>query len=65
MSRTVYRAPASLLAELGIEAPDEIDIEAIAEHCDATVVYEPLAGCTARIIGHGDRAIITVDAGSA
>lgn len=65
MSRVVYRAPADLLVELGIETPDEIDIEAIAEHCNATVVYEPLAGCAARIIGHGDRAIITVDAGSA
>lgn len=63
MSRAVH-TPEELLFDLGIEAPEEIDIEAIAEYCGATVVYEPLAGCAARILGLGDRAIITVDSGS-
>lgn len=56
-----YRAPAALLKELGISEPNEIDIEAIAHYCGATVLYEVLEGCAARIVGHGDRAIITVD----
>jgi Zn-dependent peptidase ImmA (M78 family) len=57
-----FKAPAVLLEELGITEPDEILIEAIAEHCGATILYEPLQGCQARILGVGDRAIITVDA---
>ena len=56
-----FKAPAVLLEELGITEPREILIEAIAEHCRATIVYEPLDGCQARILGAGDRAIITVN----
>jgi hypothetical protein len=58
---TLYRAPAVLLKELGISEPGEISIEAIAQYCGATIVYEVLEGSAARIIGNGDRAIITVD----
>lgn len=57
-----YKAPAAVLDELGVEGPEDIRIEAIAQHCGATVVYEPLHGCDARIIGLGERAIITIDA---
>lgn len=53
--------PQALLKALGISAPREIDIEAIAQYCGATVTYEPLVGCEGRIIGYGDRAIITVN----
>jgi len=56
--------PESLLAQLGIRHPRDIDIEVIAEHCGATVTYEPLSGCEARILGLGNRAIITVNSGS-
>jgi Zn-dependent peptidase ImmA (M78 family) len=59
-----FRSPAQLFAELGIAAPSQIDIEAIAQHCGATVIYEPLAGSEAYILGHRDRAIITVNAAS-
>lgn len=59
-----YRSPVSLLYELGIESPEQIDIEAIAQYCAATIVYEPLRGSAARIIGYRDKAIITVDSGS-
>jgi Zn-dependent peptidase ImmA (M78 family) len=62
---SVYRAPATILDELGITEPSEIDVEAIAQYCGATIVYESLDGSAARILGAGDRAIITVDAGSA
>lgn len=51
---------ATLLEDLGIEQPEDIDIEAIAQHCGATVVYGPLGGCEARIVGVGDQALIRV-----
>ena len=50
-----------LLEELGIKEPAEINIEAIAEYCDATVIYQRLKGSAARILGFGERAFITVD----
>lgn len=56
-----FKAPAVVLDELGITEPSEIAIEPIAQHCGATIVYETLNGCAARILGAGDRAIITVD----
>lgn len=55
-----YRSASDLLNELGITEPEEIDIEAIAQHCSATVVYETLTGSEARIVGAEDNAIITV-----
>lgn len=59
--KPAYKAPAVLLDELGVEKPEDIRIEAIAQYCGATVVYARLDGCAARIIGRGDCAIITVD----
>ncbi len=50
-----------LLDDLGISEPEDIDIEAIAYHYNARVVYERLEGCAAWIIGHGDHAVIRVD----
>jgi hypothetical protein len=61
---SVYRRAADLLHDLGITEPGEIDLEAIAFHCGATVQCAPLKGCAAHIIGHGDRAVITVDEAS-
>jgi Zn-dependent peptidase ImmA (M78 family) len=63
MSSLIQR-PEEILADLGIKEPDDLDIEAIAEHCGATIRYKPLQGCEARIIGYRDRAIITVNANS-
>jgi Zn-dependent peptidase ImmA (M78 family) len=60
----IYKSPSRLLKELGITEPREIDIEAIAQYCGATIVYEQLEGCEARILGNNDRAIITVNSGS-
>jgi len=56
-----FRAAGELLNELGITEPQEIDIEAIAQYCGATVLYRPLIGCEARIIGANEKAVITVD----
>lgn len=61
---TAYISPAKLLDELGITEPDEIDVEAIAQHCGATVIYGRLDGCAARILGNGTEAIITIDVSS-
>jgi len=57
----VYVAPDAILEELGIRDPEDIKIEAIAEYCGATILYERLEGAEARILGYGDRAIITVN----
>jgi hypothetical protein len=45
-----------LLADLGITEPQELEIEVIAQHCQATITYKPLSGCAARITGNEDRA---------
>lgn len=58
---TTFKAPATLLDELGILEPCGIQIEDVAQYCGATIVYEPIDGCEARILGIGDRAIITVN----
>lgn len=39
-----YKSAAVLLRELGITEPEDIKIEAIAQYCGATIVYEPLRG---------------------
>lgn len=49
-----------LLQSLGVTSPAEIDVEAIAWETGAIVKNGPLESCEARIIGYGDRAIITV-----
>jgi len=50
-----------LLQSLGIEAPSDIDIEAIAWHCGVKVKEQPLDGCDAQIIGNNDKAIVTIN----
>lgn len=52
----------ALLEALGISSPSEIDIDAVAQYCGATILYEPLSGCEARILGHKGRAFISVNA---
>lgn len=58
------RNPEQIIESFGISSPDQIDIEAIAFALGAVVQYEPLKGCSARIVGSGDRALITVDSKS-
>lgn len=53
-----------LLQELGVTEPEEIHLEAIAYFVGANVRYRALDGCEARIIGAGEKAIITVNADS-
>lgn len=46
---------------LGIESPDQIDLEAIAWERGALVRYRPLDRCEAMIVGSQERAIITIN----
>ena len=48
-----------ILFELGIERPDQIDLDAIAWARGAAVKYRPLDKCEAMIVGTQRRAIIT------
>jgi Zn-dependent peptidase ImmA (M78 family) len=50
-----------MLMALGIERPDQIDLEAIAWESGAVVKYRPLDRCEAMIVGAQRRAIITVN----
>jgi len=50
-----------ILLELGIEKPQDIDLEAIAWTLGAAVNYRPLDKCEAMIVGGDRRAIITVN----
>lgn len=50
-----------LLKELGMNSPEQIDIDAIAAHLGAITCYEALSGCDGRVIGRGDSAIITIN----
>lgn len=59
-----YKSPKRVLEELGITDPEDIDVEAMAQYNDATIVYEPLTGSEARILGNGNRAIITINSTS-
>lgn len=56
-------AAEKLLKAYGIVRPEDIDLEAIAWGLGAKVKYRPLKCCEARICGHGDRAIISIDNG--
>jgi hypothetical protein len=61
---STIQTPEQILVDLGIREPEDLDIEAIAEYCGATIRYKPLYGCEARIIGCRDRAIITINVNS-
>ena len=61
MKSITYIPPDELLELLGISEPNEIDIDAIAQYCGATVIYERIEGSEARIIGYKEQAIIVVN----
>lgn len=50
-----------LIDFLGIDSPEEIDVEAIAYSQNLLVKYRPLDSCEAKIVGVGDKAVITVN----
>ncbi|MFY9294887.1 MAG: ImmA/IrrE family metallo-endopeptidase [Methylorubrum rhodinum] len=53
-----------LLMELGIERPQDIDLEAIASDQGVFITYRQLDGCEARIVGNEHSALISVNSGS-
>ncbi|WP_133493434.1 ImmA/IrrE family metallo-endopeptidase [Alcanivorax sp. 24] len=53
--------PERLWQEMGILSPDDVDIEVMAYFCGVRVKYRELTSCAARIVGKGNKAIITVD----
>jgi len=55
-------AARALHARLGIEAPSEIEVDAIAWHCGASVHWRPSGPADARAIIRGSRAILAIDA---
>jgi len=59
-----HRNPEELLRSLGISAPGEIDVVALADVLGVEVRRQPLSGCEARILGTSERAIITVNSRS-
>ena len=61
---TLRRTPSSIWHDLRISTPEEADIEVMAYFCGATVKYRHLTSCAARIVGKGNKAIITVDQSS-
>lgn len=56
-----HRRPEELLRCLGVTAPAEINVCALADVLGVEVRCQPLSGCEARILGTADRAIITVN----
>ena len=53
-----------ILQKYGVTSPDEIDLEAIAYCENARVRYQNIEGSEARLMGIGNRAIITIDSKS-
>lgn len=58
-----YSAAEKILRSFGIVRPEDIDLEAVAWDLGAKVKYRPLKCCEARICGHGNKAIISIDDG--
>lgn len=57
----LLRPAERILLELGIQTPQEIDLETIAWTLGAAVNYRTLENCEAMIVGSNRRAIITVN----
>lgn len=58
------KSPTSVLRDIGISQPHEIDLDFIAYTLNAEVIYEPLQGYEANIFGSKDKAVITVNSGT-
>lgn len=56
--------PELILQELGIDAPEEIDLDLIAFTLNASVKRASLSGCEGQIVGTHSRAIITINSNS-
>jgi hypothetical protein len=48
------------IADLGISDPRDLDVEAISLDAGMEVIYQPLNGCEATLVGFVDRAVATI-----
>lgn len=55
------RQPDEILQDLGIDVPEDIDLDLISYSLNAEVKYEALSGCEGQIVGTNLRAIITIN----
>lgn len=55
------KSPTSVLRDIGISQPQEIDLDFIAFTLNAEVIYESLQGYEANIFGSSNKAVITVN----
>ncbi|MCA0200478.1 MAG: ImmA/IrrE family metallo-endopeptidase [Proteobacteria bacterium] len=55
------RPAEKLLVNLGISDPRDIEVDAIARCENVEILYGPLKGCEAQIVGFRDRAVVYVD----
>ncbi len=51
----------ALISELGISAPNELDVDAIAMATGVEVRYEEMTGCEASLVGFQNKAIATIN----
>lgn len=58
------KSPTSVLRDIGISEPKDIDLRFIAFTLNAEVIYEPLDGYEANIFGSNEKAVITVNENS-
>nr|WP_297353869.1 hypothetical protein [uncultured Caldimonas sp.] len=58
---TPAQAAEAIIEDLGITQIAELDIEAIAYDAGVEVLYEPMTGCEATLVGVGDHAIATIN----
>lgn len=54
------RRARDLLASLGLDHPDQLDVELIAAHCGAYAMYRPLAREEGHLLRRGDTGLIVV-----
>ncbi|BFO55802.1 ImmA/IrrE family metallo-endopeptidase [Acidovorax sacchari] len=58
---TPAQAAEAIIEDLGITQIAELDVEAIAYDAGVEVLYEPMTGCEATLVGVGDHAIATIN----
>ncbi|SEU21063.1 ImmA/IrrE family metallo-endopeptidase [Variovorax sp. OV084] len=58
---TPAQAAEAIIEDLGITQIAELDVEAIAYDAGVEVLYEPMTGCEATLVGMGNHAIATIN----
>ncbi|MBC7415542.1 MAG: ImmA/IrrE family metallo-endopeptidase [Herminiimonas sp.] len=53
----------AIISDLGIDSPEDVDVDAIAFDAGLEVIYEPTVGCEATLVGFENRGIATINPG--